>query len=88
MSAIKIEITGWLDLEPEEVWPNGNAPAEITAEAVRDAMQAYGGKVFTLTDWEFLDALQVHVWPARGGSAEVWATGWRAAQFDGDADAR
>jgi len=72
-----IDVTGWFDLSADEVWPDGDAPDTITAEAVRDVMQACGGKVSTLTDWELLDGLEVHVSVGTGDQVEVWKTGWR-----------
>jgi len=71
----------------DDVWPDGNAPGTVTAEAVKTVMESCGSKRRVLDDWCLLDYLTVTVTvpnPRRGqlrvdGSeepafttAEVW----------------
>lgn len=48
-------------LTVNEVWPDGDAPETVTAEAIIAQMKAGGDKVQVLKDWNLLRDLEVQV---------------------------
>ena len=73
---ISIELSASVAVEENEVWPDGDAPDEITADAVKLALLACGEK-----DWCLLDALQVtavvDTWPDDGARTTDAVAVWR-----------
>ena len=49
------------DAEIAELWPDGNAPDEITADVIADLIKANGGVRRVLRDWNLIDNLELHV---------------------------
>lgn len=58
--SISIELEGYLNLDVEDIWPDGDAPEEVTAEAVAELMRQ-DTKRRTLDDWCLIDELRVAV---------------------------
>jgi len=56
---IFIDFEGSISLTVKEVWPDGDAPEVITAEAVKQAMLACGSKRWVLDAWRLIDAIDV-----------------------------
>lgn len=79
---IYVTFEGFVEMSPNEVWSEGDAPAEVTAEAVKRVMERCGYKGKTLNDWELLDGLEVHVSIGTGDAVEVWRKGWRYRQAE------
>lgn len=69
-----------LAIKVDELWPDGDAPRVVTADAVKSRLESEGGKSEVLRDWDLIGALDVHVdvtdGPAgvrpRLTSAQVW----------------
>lgn len=80
--SVRVYVTfdGFVEMSPNEVWPDGDAPTEITAEAVKRVLERCGHKGKTLNDWELFDGLEVHVSIGTGDAVEVWRKGWRYRQ--------
>ena len=79
---ISIELSASVAVEENEVWPDGDAPDEITADAVKLALLACGeNKTQVLKDWCLLDALQVtavvDTWPDDGARTTDAVAVWR-----------
>ena len=49
------------DAEIAELWPDGNAPDEITADAVADLIKANGGVRRVLTEWCLVEGMELHI---------------------------
>ncbi len=62
MTRITISVSGDFDLAVDEVWPDGDAPEVITAEAVAELMREQGVKSRVLSDWCLINDLQVSVY--------------------------
>lgn len=58
---ISIGVSGDFDLTTVDVWPDGDDPQRVTAQAVAETMEACGSKRTVLDDWNFLDDLEVTV---------------------------
>ena len=58
---LTVSITADFDLEPEDVWPDGEIPDVVDAQAVKMVMERCGSKRTVLEDWSFLDELEVTV---------------------------
>jgi len=59
-----VSIEGGFDLSVEDVWPDGGAPANPTAQDVAAVMVSCGSKMRVLADWElrpdvFVDSVKV-----------------------------
>lgn len=63
MSAhIHIEIVYGADnLEPYELWPDGDAPDVITEQDVLDLIEKDGGPSRVITDWGFQPEVRVSI---------------------------
>lgn len=48
-------------LTVEEIWPDGDAPENPSAEDVIEAMKSYGSSSMVIRDWNFDDGLVIHV---------------------------
>lgn len=62
---VHLEADYWLSLA--EIWPDGDAPNEPTADDVKAAMEKCGPKQRVLDDWMLLDDLDVDV-----NGVKVW----------------
>jgi hypothetical protein len=63
--SISVTIEGTFDFEVSDLWPDGDAPAQVTAEAVAELMQREG-RSRCLSEWNLaadLDASVVVVQP-------------------------
>lgn len=74
---VSVAFEGELLLEVNEIWPDGDAPEVITAEAVKAAMEASGSKFQVLRDWCLSPDVVAIVddknsTPRRLESEEVW----------------
>ena len=49
------------DAEIAELWPDGDAPDVITADAIVELIETSGGVRRVLRDWNLIDALELHV---------------------------
>jgi hypothetical protein len=58
---IVVTFEGELVLTVGEVWPDGDAPAVVTAEAVAEQMRRTGRKEEVLVDWCLSDGLRVRI---------------------------
>jgi len=65
---ISITITIAVEMEPEWIWPNGDVPAEITEDAVREAMTNASGReldgpviVRLARDWDLDDLAEMTI---------------------------
>lgn len=56
---IFIDFEGSIALTVDEVWPDGDAPEIITAEAVKAVLLRGGSKSTVFHDWCLLDAVDV-----------------------------
>jgi hypothetical protein len=69
-------------LDVSDVWPDGDAPEVITAEAVRQVMEACGPKSVVLPDWNLGVDVTVSIYDpntetvGRHESARVWEGSW------------
>lgn len=75
--SIHIHIETDVTLSVNEVWPDGDAPDEVTAAAVSAVMEAGGTKSRVLRDWCLLDDVDVDVGvdlpnPHYGGDAALF----------------
>lgn len=71
--SICVHIEADIDLTVSDVWPDGDAPEVITAEAVRDVMQGAGPRARVIADWGL--AYGVGVTVGDGTEVEVWPEG-------------
>lgn len=60
-TTITVSIQGCIELEVEQVWPDGDAPRGVTAAAVKAAMERSGCKIDVLDEWGFTPDIEVHV---------------------------
>lgn len=65
-----IDLHGSWDLAVEDIWPDGDAPENPTAEMVAQRMRDYGPMMYTLREW-CLDPQEVTVFGNRE-IADVW----------------
>lgn len=49
----RFQITFTIDaaLDADQIWPDGNAPEEPTAEAVREVIESEGGILRVINEW-------------------------------------
>lgn len=57
----QVSITNDFDLSVEEVWPDGDAPENPTAEDVMEQMKREGSVHRLLGNWDMLYGVQVDV---------------------------
>ena len=67
-----IDLHGSWDLAVEDIWPDGDAPENPTAEMVAQRMRDYGPMMFTLREW-CLEPQEVTVY-GNCQIAEVWVS--------------
>ena len=75
-TAIAVHVEMTVGLEVAEVWPDGDAPEAIGADAVAEVMEASGDLVTVLADWQLTDSLEVTVevdQPWGATTATPWA---------------
>lgn len=58
---VTVSIVADFNLEVVDVWPDGDAPEVVDADAVKSVMEKAGSKRQVLEDWSFLDDLSVTV---------------------------
>jgi len=58
---ITIHLETMVELEVAEVWPDGDAPDVVTADAVMAAMETCGSKRRVLDEWMLLEDIDVTV---------------------------
>lgn len=66
-----IHIEADFNLLTEHIWPDGNAPANPTADDVANLMRSLGAKARVLHDW-CLDDVEVSVSDDAHHSVVVW----------------
>jgi hypothetical protein len=67
MFNITIETT--VNLSAKEVWPDGDAPENPTAQDVADKMVASGGTNHVIKEWNLQDAWNTQIYV---NGVEVW----------------
>lgn len=50
---------GDITLAVEDVWPDGNAPANPTAQDVADVIDSCGGASCVVREWNLLDGISI-----------------------------
>lgn len=58
--AFDVDMYGSVTLEISDIWPDGDAPANPTAQDVADRMRAFGKKSL-MDDWMLSDYLAISV---------------------------
>jgi hypothetical protein len=76
-ATIHVSVEADIFFQVADIWPDGDAPREITAETVKAAMEASGRKFRVLDEWNMLDDLHVEVFvtqkfTAKTDRAKVW----------------
>jgi len=74
-TSVMVHVEATIGLEVDEVWPDGDFPEVVDAAAVARVMEASGGMVGVLTDWQLVDDLAVVVEvdaPAGATTAAPW----------------
>lgn len=66
---ISITVEALSDLKIADVWPDGDAPNEVTADAVRELMESSGHAQRVLDDWGLLNNLDVTIVVSRPNPA-------------------
>jgi hypothetical protein len=66
----------WVDtpvymLSIDDIWPDGDAPENPTAEDVIEAMREYGSPRTVACEWDLLDELTIHVGSKHWTAAEI-----------------
>lgn len=56
-----ISINGEVELTPEEIWPDGDAPENPTVEDVLEQMQKSGSKENFMSSWNLGDEIDIMV---------------------------
>lgn len=56
-----ISINGEVELTPEEIWPDGDAPENPTVEDVLEQMQKSGTKENFMSSWNLGDDIDITV---------------------------
>lgn len=71
---MKFEIVfdGWVTLDEKDVWPDGDAPEEPTAEDVKAVMERCGMKSTVLREWDLLQDIEVTVSEQGKNHQRVW----------------
>lgn len=59
--SIYIEVGMEWDAMPAEIWPDGDAPTPVTAEAVKAAVEKAGGLRRVMRDWNLQDDLCMQI---------------------------
>lgn len=54
---------GTVELQIEDIWPDGDAPENPTAQDVADLIMKCGGPWAVMTDWALVDGIEV--WSGR-----------------------
>lgn len=67
-----IEFSGDVALAIEDIWPDGDAPEEITPEVVAELMRQAGSKMNVLREWALTSELVVRVACDHSHAVEVW----------------
>lgn len=65
---------GTAEMSREEMWPDGDAPENPTAEDVADVIRRCGGLRSVVSDWDLLYDARVTVRSNPGGGAETSMT--------------
>lgn len=69
-----------LQIKVSELWPDGDAPKYVSAEAVKALLETEGSKGHVLRDWDLIDALDINVFStyvdATGARRSTQATVW------------
>jgi len=73
-----IHFGGVVNLTAAMVWPDGDAPEEITAEAIAEVMRSCGSQHQVIADWNLGDYLYVDVTSTGSDCVnEVWKGPYR-----------
>lgn len=78
MARIFIELRLDEKLSVDQVWPDGDAPETVDAQAVVEAMESCGSKSVVLSDWNLLPDVEVTVVDGNGKRTKAtwWTGGW------------
>lgn len=60
-SSVNVHIEADINLEVQDLWPDGDAPNPVTAADVLALMESQGSKTTVLQDWCLMDEVDVHV---------------------------
>lgn len=65
-------VSDTIALSIDEIWPDGDAPENPTAEDVAAVMRVGGTSTRVLHDWSLDSYINVDVSTARGNAVRVW----------------
>jgi hypothetical protein len=69
----RVYIDGEITLSEDEIWPDGDGPAEPTLADVKAVMEKCGSEGSVLEDWNLMQYVRVTVGPdGPGRGVEVW----------------